>query len=130
MRTKEIDVKIDYAIELNRRYQIGKNQMKRITKNLLWDLFKKDKNIDYSVFVTDSENKHFLFCISKAGRYSGFDISVDCCYNDYELFEMGYPFDINSLDDTEFSNALYIDYLNGQHRALDYQYCEYEFNRN
>lgn len=124
VKTKEFNLNIDFAITLNSKKAVNKSQMKKVTKTYLWDIFKKNKNYDCNFFVIDSNNKHWFFSMSQSGSYSWFDLVVFCTYSDYDINT-----DNENYEDIEYSNTLYIDYENEQHRKLDFANCEYEFNR-
>ena len=128
IKSKEFEIKTSFPIGLNKRFQIGKAQMKAITKSILWDIFRNNRKTDNTVFITDSNGKHYCFSILLARGFSWFDICVSCSYTDYELAEFGYMAE-SDCNDREYSNSLFIDYETKQHRALNFRECEYEFNR-
>ena len=136
-KTRTIELTIDYAISLNGRYQIGKRQMNNITKKTLFDLIKKNRGFDLNVFITDCNKKHFYFSVNNSKRFvypfNNYDFWITCGYTDFELYENGFittDLEYSNLNDTEYTNNLFIDYENNQHRKLDYLYSEYEFNKN
>ena len=125
MKQVYFEVKANFEVVLTKRFAISKASMVKITKRILWDILKAHKNDDCNVVIEDSTNKRFWFTACKLP--SGFyDFYISCCLTDSELTEMGIYNGV--CNDTEYTTSLYVCYLNGQHRELDYQYSDYEFN--
>ena len=125
MKNKYFEVKANFEIALNKRFAIPKTTMKKVTKSILWDIFKHHKNNECNIVVEDTTGKRFWFCVSSNFGYS--DIYISCCLTDDEISNMGlFNGNCNGI---EYTTSYYIDYMNGQHRELDYSYASYEFNR-
>ena len=109
--------------DLLKNYSIGKRNYKKICAEC-WKQFKSDirkTNARYDLMIDVTINDYFKFTIcplflkrglSGIGYYS--QIAFDCSYYDI---------------DTECDNSLICEFDDMRNRKLNFNECEYEFNR-
>lgn len=118
--THEINITVNFEVKWNRKTgAVSRATMVKVGK-VLFNLYKENRKMsDITAFVKDSNGEVTCWGFDKTkARWSFSDFYVTCNFGEGE-----------TEDCREMENTLYIDWLNGQHRELDWAEATIERER-
>ena len=115
--TYEIDITVNYEVKYNKKTGVvPRATMIKVGKEL-FKTYKETKKAYITAFVTDSTGTTLCWGFSKLNS-AWLDFAVDCTLTEGETEDM-----------VEMSNSLSVDWVNGQHRDLDWKEATIEHNK-
>lgn len=113
--TRQYDITVAYEIKKTKKDAITKKSMKDAFKTC-YELSKEKKAAEFDAFIKDATGATYCFTFSKGGNYQDFTLSCELTEDE-------------TSDGSDVYTVLSVSWLNGQHRAFDWEYADYEVER-